>query len=214
MQKRLKLLLLIPGGVPLQCEYLLISKLCGMTKHFQLKRGERERETQLVHKQKVLSRGFLSFTTMKAARKWFRSLKLKFKATGKKLKDILRVWFPKKDKGLKKKAKQMAKKAKRVVNKVAKAQVRVMQSSHYIKQTIVVVYAIIMAVLPIVTAFQLQKIAGQAQEAKQTAQEAKETVQNFTEKLTNPSVGDMVGTVVGAAVDSAIDIFNWIKQVW
>ena len=144
---------------------------------------------------------------MSAARKWFKSLKLKLKKTGKKLGDIFRVWFPKKDKGYKwKKAKQMAKKAKRVVNKVAKYEVAAIQSNHYVKWIIAIIKIIFIVTLMASTIYsQLQGAA-----MSQQVQEMNETLHKTIEKLNDPGFTDMVETVIKGTIGILSSLALWL----
>lgn len=127
---------------------------------------------------------------------WFKSLHKKLKDTRKSLR---RIWFPKKDKGLKKAAKQ-------IVNEVAKLQVKAMQSSHCVKN-ILVILQIIGIVTTMVSVIFIQSQGAAMDERMRIMNE---TLSNATEKLNDPTFGDMVGTVV----DSAIGICHLVAGMW
>ena len=188
------------GGFSLQSHYINYGM---MTKHYQLQR-ETERETAVVD-QEALNRAFLSYSIMIAVRKWFKSLNLhvKLKASGKKLKDIFRIWFPKKDKGFKKKAKQ-------IMKKVAKAQVGLMQSSHYIKQTIAILYTISIVVTMLTTVFLQNRIAA----VSERVEKVNETVQEMKQNLTEPGYREMAETIFGTILDIGTVVYSTLQRVW
>lgn len=143
---------------------------------------------------------------MAAVRKWLKSLKLKFKETGKRLEDIFRIWFPKKkDKGYKAAAKRIAK-------KVAKAQVGLMQSSHYIKQTIAILYAISIAVTMLSTLFLQNRIAAVSEQVERVNETVQEMKQNS--ESTEPDYREMVETIFGTILDIGTVVYSTFKKVW
>ena len=130
----------------------------------------------------------------------FKSFQLKLQETGKKLKEIFRTWFPKRDKGLKKKV-------KRLVNKVAKLQVRARQSNHYIKMIFMIFSIINVVIIPMASTIYIHSHTAAMNEQMR---EINGTYHRILENQNNPSFGDMVGTVV----DGAIGIYSLVRSLW
>ena len=134
---------------------------------------------------------------MKAAKKGSKSFKLKLKETSKKLKEIYRTWFPKRDKGSKKKAKQL-------VNKDAKLQVRAMLNNH---NNIIKIFSIISVVIPMASTIYFQSHTAAMNEQMR---EINETCHLTLENKNDPSFGDMVGTVV----NGVFGIYSLVRSLW
>ena len=92
------------------------------------------------------------------------------------------------------------------MNKVADLEVQVMQSNHVIKWLVVIVTIINIIMSMTSAVFTLWQTAAMNERVEQL----NETLQNVTEKLNDPSFGDLVGTVI----DGMIGICSSLAYYW